>query len=1109
MNQLYQDAMAGVRKNGHPSFFITFTCNPRWIEITENLLPGQRAEHRPDIVARVFWLKAKAMIKDLKKGCLGTYVGHVMTIEYQKRGLPHMHLLLTVSKKEFPYNTPEQMEQAICAELPDKSWDPTGKLTTLVTGLLIHGPCGDYHPKAPCMFQKSGEQAPGCQKRFPKVFVEETVIPEDKCSYPIYRRRDDGRTFNVKKPGCPGELIALDNRWVVPYNPYLLQKYEAHINVEGLTSIGAACKYIFKYAHKGTDRATVEVDDPRAKDEPHQHVAGRYITPTEAFWRMGEFDTHQCSPAVTRLSVHLEDQQCVYYPDDIDDEALLDKMVSSSSTIMEWFKFNSDPENRQWIGQKITYKGREYPHPYDFSNVLYSDFPERCTWEKKKWKRRKRLKEDIPVKHQKRPAVGRMYHATIGSGERYYLRTLLGLVPGAICYADLRTFEGVEYSTFRRACIARGLEENDAEWEMAFNESKVWQSSAGMRGTFIMGLSQQLIAEPMAIWTQFKADFADSALLRQLERQNINYPFDLENPVQDYALYLIALGLGSNGCDFSLKDCGLPEPHFDWGGVVKAPEEDYDPVAEAALANELIPTLNTDQRRCFKAIMGRMETHPQECHFYLQGPGGSGKTYLYKTICHYVRGQNKIVLCVASTGIAALLLPGGRTSHSQFKIPLDLTNDSTSGVKKQSKMATLLSRVSLIIWDEVPMQHKLCFETVHKLFCDIYNLPPNGAKTPLFAGVPAILGGDFAQILPVIPKGSRGDIVKASLRKSWIWDKLQKVHLRRNMRLRGQADEQWVNDTEDFKKWISRLPYDKALYGRISMPKYIRQAYDINSLIESIYPKAIMDTAPSKRVNTPFRGRAIITTKNAVAKEINEICMECFPGRVPFNLVAVDRQENAENDGTFAESLENLRAVDLAGIPPGVLNLKIGAPVMCLRNLAASEGLCNGTRMIVTDIKLHILEVMIVGTEFHGQRRHIPRIVFSSQEGELPYILRRKQFPLKPCFAMTINKSQGQTFEIVGGDFRQECFSHGQFYVSVTRTSSVKDFVVMMPGEEGEKKTSNVVWPEVLKGINRRQGDDREALFSDVNMDEIKTLAEREADEIIRIFEDVDMDSMD
>ena len=85
----------------------------------------------------------------------------------------------------------------------------------------------------------------------------------------------------------------------------------------------------------------------------------------------------------------------------------------------------------------------------------------------------------------------------------------------------------------------------------------------------------------------------------------------------------------------------------------------------------------------------------------------------------------------------------------------------------------------------------------------------------------------------------------------------------------------------------------------------------------------------------------------------------------------------------------------------------------------------------------------------------------------MPYILRRKQFPVRPCFAMTINKSQGQTFTHVGLDLRSKPFSHGQLYVALTRTSLVKNLTVMLPGLQGEGKTVNVSWHEVLKGINR------------------------------------------
>src|SRR5262249_37795964 len=102
--------------------------------------------------------------------------------------------------------------------------------------------------------------------------------------------------------------------------------------------------------------------------------------------------------------------------------------------------------------------------------------------------------------------------------------------------------------------------------------------------------------------------------------------------------------------------------------------------------------------------------------------------------------------CDASTGIAALLLPHRRTSHSQFRIPIELNESSISSISKNSDTAKFLRQVDLIIWDEVPMQHKYCFEVVHRLLVDLRSTTDD----ILFGGVPVILGGDFAQILPAI-----------------------------------------------------------------------------------------------------------------------------------------------------------------------------------------------------------------------------------------------------------------------------------------------------------------------------------------------------------------------
>jgi hypothetical protein len=126
-----------------------------------------------------------------------------------------------------------------------------------------------------------------CSKRFPKAFTDRTVIRDD--GYPKYRHRDNGQTFTVRKPGFLGQEVVRDNRWVVPYNPYLLRKFRSHINIEICASVKAV-KYINKYVYKGGDRTTIAVTD--ALDEIARYVHARYVSPCKAIWRLFEFPTH-------------------------------------------------------------------------------------------------------------------------------------------------------------------------------------------------------------------------------------------------------------------------------------------------------------------------------------------------------------------------------------------------------------------------------------------------------------------------------------------------------------------------------------------------------------------------------------------------------------------------------------------------------------------------------------------------------------------------------------------------------------------------------------------------------------------------------------------------
>jgi hypothetical protein len=185
MAQLYQDSMAIVRQYGKPDLFITMTCNPKWEEIVSALKPGEIANDRPDLVTRVFVGKLQHLLDELlKKGIFGEVVANIHVIEWQKRGLPHAHILLILHSDHKPRG-PDEYDRMVSAELPDKDAHPT--LFEVVTSCMVHGPCGTINPHCTCM-------ADGvCSKGYPKAFTEHTT--NTTGSYPTYRRRDDGHTF--------------------------------------------------------------------------------------------------------------------------------------------------------------------------------------------------------------------------------------------------------------------------------------------------------------------------------------------------------------------------------------------------------------------------------------------------------------------------------------------------------------------------------------------------------------------------------------------------------------------------------------------------------------------------------------------------------------------------------------------------------------------------------------------------------------------------------------------------------------------------------------------------------------------------------------------------
>ncbi|CAN1756188.1 ATP-dependent DNA helicase PIF1 [Linum perenne] len=423
----------------------------------------------------------------------------------------------------------------------------------------------------------------------------------------------------------------------------------------------------------------------------------------------------------------------------------------------------------------------------------------------------------------------------------------------------------------------------------------------------------------------------------------------------------------------------------------------YDTSVEARLYNSYEVLLNTCQRTAHDAVVSALSSSNGKL-FFLYGHGGTGKTYLYNCLLSKVRSEGKIALVVASSGIAATLLPGGVTAHSRFRIPLDVDSTSTCTIKKGTSLARLMKSASLIVWDEAQG----------------VNYKPFGGKTVL-------LGGDFRQTLPIVVNGGREDNLNASLTRSYLWNHCTLLELKTNMRIIDSTiNAAPIFEGLSFPEWVlaigdGRIPtfacQNNSFADWINIPPcFLLPTSDnpIAAIVNCVYT----DLSANFQSVAYIRTRAIVTPTNQTVSSINDYVLSQIPG---------------------------MEKVYLSS-----LRLKPYSIVMLLRNLNPSAGLCNGTRILLTDLGEHTLRGLIIGGSYE-----------------------RRQYPVRLCYAMTINKSQGQTLEHIGIYLPSPVFSHGQLYVALSRARSVDGIHIVLQNDStiNEAITKNIVYQEIFEDL--------------------------------------------
>ncbi|CAN6679398.1 unnamed protein product [Malus baccata var. baccata] len=793
------------------------------------------------------------------------------------------------------------------------------KLYGAVLRHMIHGPCGIPNSQSPCM--KRGND-----------------------SYPVYRRRDN----HDPVPLDQNARIMVDNRWVIPYNSWLLLIYDCHINVEICCSIKSV-------------KVSIQICLQRSR---------------------------------LRQTVH-------FYPHQSVSDILADD-TNLMTILIEFFAKNTTcPKARQY---------------------LYREFPERF-----RWSQRDKLWSERMNNHK---VIGRIYAVSSNEDEKFYLRILLNHVRGLTSFDDLRTVNDIVQPTFKKACL---------------HEASNIRMPLALPRLFVTIL---VYCEPHAVrrlWDEFHSFMVEDYSVSS----TINNTFVLNKLLQDLNGLLVQHSK-------SVSDYDLPQITQDCVRDNTIPRIIQDEVSLDISKADLnsVHNLNEDQMAAYNSIVSAIE-HQDNAIFFVDGPEGTGKTYLYRALLATLRSKGHIILATTTSGIAATILPGGRTAHSRFKIPLSPDASSTCSISIKLDLVELIRKTSTVVWDEAPMAHRFAFETLDRTFKDIIGIDlPFGGKVMIF-------GGDFRQVLPIVPKGTRFELMQASMINASFLGHVKIIRLRHNMRS--------IND-QDFSEILLHVgngEQETMIEDMMQLPSSMVIPWNgeesIVQLVNQVFPDLECDVCDVRYLVE----RAIITPKNEDADKLNKMIVDKFPGTEHI-LYSFD---SVEDDVRNLYQQEFLNSISPGGMPPHQLTLKKGAPIMLLRNIDPKIGLCNGTRLACHGAYNNLIDAEILSGQFAGTRVFLPRISLkTTKSAGLPFEMMRKQFPVKLSFALTINKSQGQTIPNVGIYLPDHVFSHGQLYVALSRgvlMSTTK--VLVKKGELHSHEgvfTRNVVYKDILLPSN-------------------------------------------
>ena len=650
------DSLTIAATYGPPTFFVTFTCNGDWPEIRSCLRPGQTYTDIPVVVCRVFKQKLSRLMSIFRTMFpnAGRLLYSIHRIEFQKRGLPHAHILLKYSND---CTLPGDIDRVISAHIPEAADDAETVRRFMIhpthnSNIINNIPPSPENPLKYC--EKWKDSVRMCRFGYPKSAQEKTTF--DTSNRVLYHR---------------GERDA----FVVPYCLPLIRKFQCHMNME-IAGCGQLFQYLFKYIHKGIieyvfanyrvntaiiigpDQAKFRVhvqDDGSTNeetiDEIQEYWRGRYLSAPEATWRILGYNITQKTPAVTALPVHL--------PGSLHHQRYY--RSNPSLTLSNLEHYFARPKGTFLDGT----------NERDFKDLCYTEYFARFRLQKynegnigKPKFFLERHVEGTPAMHvvqrdPSRPHLSRLQSVHITRGELFYLRSLLLSRPGT-SWEDLQTVGDTIHPTFQAACIALGLFADKNEAHVCMQEAvDTLRTPHQLRLLFTHLLTNSCTNTPLQLWNEFRMKISEDLILEATG--------NVERGCNE-ALKQLGSFLQSHGK--FLEDYGLPQP-LTRNNEVEWELRRWSPQAQilAQQVDAALHTFNPEQREIFLRVQ-HFVSNNKPLFMFIDGKAGRGKTYLVNALCAWVRSIGRIALPTATSAFAAQLYPGGRTTHSTFGVSL-------------------------------------------------------------------------------------------------------------------------------------------------------------------------------------------------------------------------------------------------------------------------------------------------------------------------------------------------------------------------------------------------------------------------------------------------------